>query len=607
MKASTKLLRTIVLSILIIACVIGNVYAADDALLEMLPGDCTFCVRINDLSGSLAKLDQYLTGIAPIGTVMLINQQLAGIVGDPMLTGIEMNGTFSFVGFSDGTAGMFIPVTNYSEFINNNPNCKEDESGIVILSSPNSMMGAFAMTEMAGGKYALVLQESEKSKLAGMKAALTNSGSNSLAVRLNAAQAQDAVTAPVWAYVNLASLYDKFGPMIVTEMEKSQQNMYKAMGGGMAKFGSFYVNMYMETFKQFAGDADSATVAITPQMAALSIDTTLRAKDGSELAQMLVANPKAKEAFASACYLDNSNAVNGLMRMNYPMMDKMYGKLFDIMEKCKDSNSLSGQITKMKELTRKVLPAMGDEVAFSFSYANGTPPFKLKGVIAVKDKTAIEEIMSEAIDLGQDFYAAMGLPVAFEYKPNIETYKNATINKMVLTFPSSEDSNNPMQDMMKKMYGDNLTYMMALSSERYYIVMGADSEADIKGLIDMNTSAQATEETKAAIDLLQNSSYSDFVCSINIIKLMNGMSGLMQAMTPTGIDSNGNPIHVPNIFKDLNLPSQSSLAIGGKIADGQIGTRTVLPKQHLMEIYGAVMQIQKKMMQQPAPSNATSN
>ncbi|MDD5457972.1 MAG: hypothetical protein PHF37_01065 [Phycisphaerae bacterium] len=605
-----KLLKTTILSILIMVCLTGKTFAADDALMKMLPGDCTFCVRVNDLGGSLTKMDQYLTGVAPVSTAMLVNQQLMAITGDPMLKGVEMNGTFLIVGFSDQTAGLLIPVTNYADFIKTSPNFSKTEGEITILSSPSSH---FAMTEFAGGKYALAVKESEKDKLAGMKTALTVSDSNSLAAKLNAAQAAESATAPAWAYVNLSLLYDKFSPMIMAQMEKAKQDMSTAKGGAMAKFGAFYINMYMETFKQFAGDVDSATVAITPEMTALTIDTTLRAKDGCELAQMLVADPNAKDGFAYTGYLDNSNAVNGLMKMDYPSMSKMYDKMFDIMENCKDSNSLSPQITKIKELTNKMLPAMGDEVAFSFSYAKGTPPFKFQEVIAIKDKTALEEATNEAIGLAEDFYAAMGIPMNVEYKPNIATYKNAAIGKMVLSVPLSDDPNDPTQAMMEKMYGGNLTYTTAISEDKFYVVMGPDSEVEIKALIDKDASAVPMGETKAAIDLLGNTSYNDFVCSVNIIKLMNGFIGLMQAMVPTLTDCDGNPLPMRmNIFADINNPTQSSLAIGGKIADGQIGTRIVLPKQHLMEIFGAVMQIQQKMMmqhqqQQPTPAPAPSD
>jgi hypothetical protein len=143
MKFTSKHFKNLILSLVMIICTVGNTHAADDALMKMLPDDCSFCVRINDLSGSLTKMDQYLTGAAPIGTAMLVNMQLAGIVGDPMLTGIEMSGTFSVIGLSDMTVGLLVPVTNYAEFVKNNPNCTQTE-GIALLASPNSPMGAFA-------------------------------------------------------------------------------------------------------------------------------------------------------------------------------------------------------------------------------------------------------------------------------------------------------------------------------------------------------------------------------------------------------------------------------------------------------------------------------
>jgi hypothetical protein len=89
---------------------------------------------------------------------------------------------------------------------------------------------------------------------------------------------------------------------------------------------------------------------------------------------------------------------------------------------------------------------------------------------------------------------------------------------------------------------------------------------------------------------------------------MTGLGGLMQNMGPmmqVGCGEDATPSPMPDIFGGLNISSQSSLAIGGYTADGQSSMRVVLPKQHLMEIFGAVMQIQQKMMpQQSQESNA---
>ena len=613
MKFSSKRFKTLILSLVMIVCTVGNTHAADDALMKMLPEDCSFCVCINDLSGTLAQMDQYLTGVSPMGTAMLVNMQLVSIVGDPTLTGIEMNGTFSVIGLSDMTVGLLVPVTNYAEFVKTNPNCNQAEGEIAVLASPNSPMGAFAMAGMADGKYALVVPESEKASLVNLKAALTNV-SSPLSGKLTEAQAKEATTAPIWAYVNLASLYDQFSPTILAQMEKAEQEMPAEMSGSMGDIISFYMKLYAEMLKQIAGEADSATITLTPEMANLTIDTTLRAKDGSELAQMLVADPKANDTFKLIGYLDNDNAINGLMRIDPLSMTKMYDKMFDILEKSKDSPELAEQVTKMKALTHKMLTAMGDEIAFSFSYAAGKPPFKVREVLAVKDMGAMKQLTKESMELAGDFYAAMGMPMDFEYKTGVATYKNATLDKMILTFPPSDDPNDPMQAAIEQIYGGDLVYTIAQSADTYYIAMGEDNEGDIKALIDQNASASPTGETKAAIDLLQKTPYNEFVCSVNVVKLMTGLGGMMQNMGPmmqAGCGEDATPSPMPDIFGGLNVPSQSSLAIGGKVADGQSSVRLILPKQHLMEIFGAVMQIQQKMMPQPSqqstPAPATSN
>lgn len=599
MKARQKLVKIGIVSLILLTVAVGNLRAAGDALLNTLPGDCTFCVRINDLSGSMAKIDQYLVGVAPIGTAMMVNMQLAGIVGDPMLNGIDMNGTFVAVGLPDFTVGVLVPVTSYADFVKKNANCTPIEDGVTLLSSPNSMMGAFALAGTANDKYAIVVPEAQKASLAALKAALSNKTST-LAKRLSATQSAESASAPVWAYVNLAALYNQFSPMVIGALGNAEANMPSEMGPEVKEIFA----IYMEAFKELAGSADSATLAITPDPASLSIDLSLRAKDGSELAQMLVADPKAPKGFAFTGYMDNSNAVNGIMKVNKKSLGLMYDKMFDIIAKSKPSTDMSALIGKMKTFTSKWLPVMGDEAAFSFSYASGKPPFKFHEVVGIQDAAAAKKLMGEGMDMAGDFYAAMGIPMTFQYKPDVATYKNVDINQMVLTFQKSDDPNDQMQKMIEQMYGGNLTYNIATSANALFVNMGDEGENGLKKLIDQQPAAAPTGEVKAAFDALQKTPYTDFICSVNVIKLMAGLGGMMQTM--------GNIPDGPSMPKDLfsgldQMPSQSSLAIGGKCADGQTGIRIMLPKQHLMEIMGAVKQIQQKVMSQQQQMNNGDN
>lgn len=599
MKKQNRTIR----KILIVSCLLavfaaGNVRAADDALLEMLPEDALFCVRINDFNASLGKLDAYLMGASPIpvSLAMLANMQLAGIVGDPMMTGIDMGGNFAAVGLSDMTVGVLVPVTDYAEFVKNNPNCTEGEDGIAILATEGAPM-SLAMVAAGGGKYAVVVPEFQKTTLAALKTALDSDGS--LAKRISTEQAKEAVTAPAWAYVNTAALYDQFSPMVLAEIDEAQQNMPAEEMGEMGGMIEFYFKIYAEMFKTFAGDADSVTIALTPDAANLSLDVSLKAKDGSETAQMFVADPTAKKGYTFTGYLSDTYAINGLMKMNQPALQKMYDKMFDIMDSVKGDEVNNELTEKMKSLTRKSLATMGNEAAFSFSYAGETPPFELTEIVAVKDMDASLAVMNDSMGLAGDFYAEMGIPMTLDYITNTATYKGATIDKIVITVPTSDDPNDPMGVVMEQMYGGELAYTLAHDADKYYIAMGGDSESRIKKLIDLDASAAPTGEVKAAIDLLQNGGYNDFVCSINIIKLLAGLGEMMENMA--GLQIQGDcPSPMPtDLFKGLgNIPTQSSLAIGGQVADGLISVRTVLPKQHLVEVMAAVMQIQQKAMQQ---------
>ena len=45
-----------------------------------------------------------------------------------------------------------------------------------------------------------------------------------------------------------------------------------------------------------------------------------------------------------------------------------------------------------------------------------------------------------------------------------------------------------------------------------------------------------------------------------------------------------------------NIPTQSCLVAGSTIADGQAAMRLAIPKQHLIEIVAAAMQMQQQAM-----------
>ncbi|MHC4291648.1 MAG: hypothetical protein ACYSTR_05480, partial [Planctomycetota bacterium] len=231
---------------------------SDDALLNMLPEDCMFCLRINNFNESLGKMDQYLAGASPIpmSLAMMTNMQLGAIIGDPMLTGIDQGGDFAaFVLFpetekAEPVRGILVPVNDYSEFVKTNPNCTVKEDGTTLLSSPNSPLGGLLLSP-AGNKYALATIDD--TFVAPLKKALTSE--SKMSNRLSSDQTKDAVSAPAWAYVNLAGLYEKYNQDALATLEMAQTKMGQT--GGPAEMMAFQFKMLAEMFKEFADEADS--------------------------------------------------------------------------------------------------------------------------------------------------------------------------------------------------------------------------------------------------------------------------------------------------------------------------------------------------------------
>ncbi|MHC4467919.1 MAG: hypothetical protein ACYSUZ_00865, partial [Planctomycetota bacterium] len=209
-KRNLQPLKIIIFSFVIALYAASNVGAADigndDALLKMLPGDCMFCVRVNNFNGSLGKLDAYMAGASPIpvSLAMLANLQLGSMIGDPMLTGIDQGGDFA-------------------------SNCKEVEGGMAALLAPNSPVGGFALAEAGDGKYAIVVSESQKATLPALKEAIAKS-QKPLGQKISTAQAKEAVSAPVWAYINLAKFYEKYNQNALSMFEMAQQEITKTGG-----------------------------------------------------------------------------------------------------------------------------------------------------------------------------------------------------------------------------------------------------------------------------------------------------------------------------------------------------------------------------------------
>jgi len=173
--------------------------ASTDKLLNLMPADSLFCVRINNLDQTLAMTDMFLADAAPlppgVKLAMIIQGQLTTILADPVLTNVNMQGSFTFFAIAqkpteDAAAkpkllmAFLLPVTHYKKFIAENPNCsKAGPDGIAIISAPNSPLGDLAMVPATGNKFAIITVAGAKDSLLAIKIAMAKSTLAAMGIR----------------------------------------------------------------------------------------------------------------------------------------------------------------------------------------------------------------------------------------------------------------------------------------------------------------------------------------------------------------------------------------------------------------------------------------
>lgn len=564
-----------------------------DAVLDSLPENCVVVIRVNNLNDAMTKLDAYLAGASPMPLSMMLNMQLVSITGDAMLNGIDKSGSFVLfavpAGEEEVKAGLLVPVTSFADLAKNQNITKLDEK-LSMLSAPDSNVGAVVLAPALGGKYALAVHESEKDSMPLLQQAIENKTAKRLSTRLNAVQSKEAVSVPAWAFVNLAAIYSQHGEEMLQGLEGAMTSM--AADEKTAGMMQFATKMYSEMFKTFAGDTDSLTLAIKPEAALLTVDTVLRAKDGSPFAQMLVADPAGTQGYKLAGYTDNSYAVNVLTKINQPFFTKLNESMLRIMETSAQDGYSPEEMQKMKGLMTKWMDLVGKEFAVSFSYGGGMPPVRFHEIVELKQGTSAAALMSEGLEMVNSMYKSMGMPFMLSYQPGTETYKQIAIDTIKIAPTEAAKTAPEFVEMSKMMGPEGMSYYMAQKGSQLILAMGPKGVDEIKALIDQPADKAVAGDMKTALDTLNGTGYTDMAASINIIRLMKGMGEMIQTM---GGEEQINPF---KSLSGMNLQSQSCLVMGGKVADGQLGMRIALPKQHLLEIVTAAMQIQQQMLQQ---------
>jgi hypothetical protein len=216
------------------------------------------------------------------------------------------------------------------------------------------------------------------------------------------------------------------------------------------------------------------------------------------------------------------------------------------------------------------------------------PPISMSYVLGLKDAQKLQELMDQATAMLNEgpiaeFYKKMGLKMTFEVKRNAETYKDTAIDTMLFNLEAT-DTGSMQAQMMDQMYGEGLNFGMAAVGDQLVVAAAQDPGAAVRKLIDQVKAGGATQtptEVQAAMALIPGADKADFFATFNVLRLMQMVTA-------------ASPMPIP----PMQVNSQSNVAMMGKFSNGKVTVELAVPKQHVQEIMGIVMQMQMQQMQQ---------
>jgi hypothetical protein len=280
-----------------------------DELLRAIPAESFFCVCINNLEGTLSQAEQYLDGVLPTFEGILfegfsapVRGQPAVLLGDLRLSGVNMQGSFAFfatlmptediVDFSpmlqwvsaDLYMVLLIPVTDYEQFVKDNPNIgPPDKKGVSKVESIGLEVGRLLVTN-AGG-FALFTLPNRYDMLLGTADTVQSKSARGLGAVLDAGDAKRAMAEPIWAHINVGLLADSNIPAVVTAEQDPNAAMLMMdsdpVGGVPVEMSAVPAD-----FEKRMEEIRSITLTLRPTPNTLTIGCTIRARSGTETAGM---------------------------------------------------------------------------------------------------------------------------------------------------------------------------------------------------------------------------------------------------------------------------------------------------------------------------------
>jgi len=585
--------RVVTLSVLLVVSFSIPGFSAESDVLKMAPADSLFCARINNLDATTGSLDQFISGVLPMPVVtsMLVKAQLSAILGNPNLDGLNTAGSFAVFGkaeLNQMTPDIYvlIPVTNYDKLADVNTNVsRPDANGVSVI----TMAGRPFVYMSKIGSFAVISKDYAKTMQ--MAKSLSAGSAPSLAASLDAAQAKQADTEPVWIYGNIQQASKIYGPMLFAQIEQLKTMMPKPAEPNKPAppmNPAVMIDMYSGMLKTLMNEGKSLTIAVNPKADLLLIKTTFNAVHGTETAGMLSADKAPAMKNNLVGFTEDGSMMNLAGRMNHTTYKKFNTKFIDLIAQFAGKDANAADVVKTKKLCDDMVDSMGEKFICTLSADPNAKTFiDAKYVIEVKDADKFNKGIDEFAQtwsggVFDDLYKKMGIEMDFTVKRGVDKYQGISIDAATLSMKFA-DANSPESQMINAMYGKGFGYRWAVVNGLWVCRISDDPNAIYK-LIDQvkaGPPAQVCPEMQKALSIIPDADNADVVATYNYLRLFKMMSAMM-------------PMPMPK----MDIPSKSNLVFAARVRDGSLSLDMALPKEHLSEMMMAFQMMQMQMMQQ---------
>jgi hypothetical protein len=346
-------------------------------ILNIIPADALFCVRVNNLNQTTGALDQYLMGISPmpISSAGLIKGPLGMMFGNFELKGFDANGTFAV--FATAKTGQLepalyflLPVTDYKQIID--PNFRvspPDSNGISAVGTGPAGQFFIKQVDMFG------LMSNDFRQLSAMANTIADTKTARLASSLDTEQTKQAASEPIWCFANtvkISTLYgdeiskgieeikkdaanpgekiqqqidnleqaknrmtaaDPNNPAIMrinTQIESLKARKQQLAGQKNPQMVGQIFDLYGGLIKDFMQQTKSATLACNPKPSVLNLNIGVNALTGTEMAKILTADAGITSKNPLIGYAQDGAAMNFVARINHTTTKKAYSWFIDM-------------------------------------------------------------------------------------------------------------------------------------------------------------------------------------------------------------------------------------------------------------------------------------